>query len=31
VKCDPPKEIIAKRRALEAEISNELDELEAML
>lgn len=31
VKYDPPKEIIAKLRALEAEIAKELSELEAML
>jgi type I restriction enzyme M protein len=31
VKYDPPKKIIAKLRALEAEIAKDLKELEAML
>ena len=31
VKYDPPKKIIARLRALEAEIAKDLSELEAML
>lgn len=31
VACDPPKEIIARLRAIEIEIAKDLTELEAML